>query len=52
MAENEKQLLDDLAALPEPIKMDFMRQITGAATAVRVMTAEVMGSGKEVKDSG
>lgn len=50
MSEEAKQLLDDLAALPEPVKMDFMRQITGAATAVRVMTAEA--SGKEDKGDG
>ena len=50
MAEEDKKLLDDLAALPEPLKKDFMRQITGAATAVRVMTAEAVGK-KEAKDS-
>lgn len=37
MAENEKKLLEDLAALPKPIREDFMKQITGAATAVRVL---------------
>ena len=40
MAENEKKLLEDLAALPKPIREDFTKQIIGAATAVRVMAAE------------
>ena len=40
MAESEKKLLEDLAALPKPLKEDFMKQITGAATAVRVMAQE------------
>lgn len=37
MAENEKKLVENLAKLPEPLKAEFLSQIQGAATAVKVL---------------
>ena len=37
MAENEAKLINNLAALPEPLQAEFLAQIQGAATAVKVM---------------
>lgn len=38
MAENEKKLVESVAALPEPLRNEFLSQIQGAATAVKVLT--------------
>ena len=37
MAENEKKLVENLAKLPEPLRAEFLSQIQGAATAVKVL---------------
>ena len=37
MAENEKKLVENVAALPDALKAEFLSQIQGAATAVKVM---------------
>jgi len=49
MAEKEKKLLDDLAALPDALQNDFVAQLHGAAAAVRVLAGD---NTKEVKDNG
>lgn len=50
MADNEKKLLENLAALPKPVKDEFLAQLQGAATAVRALADEPKDSDK--KDSG
>lgn len=50
MAENEKKLVESVAALPEPLRAEFLSQIQGAATAVKVLTEQP--SAKDAKDSG
>ena len=37
MAENEKKLVENVAALPKPLRDEFLSQIQGAATAVKVL---------------
>ena len=39
MAENEKKLIRNLATLPESLQAEFLSQIQGAATAVKVLTS-------------
>ncbi len=49
MAEKEKQLLDDLAALPDDLKSSFVDQLHAAAIAVRILSGD---NTKEVNDNG
>lgn len=51
MAENEKKLVENVAALPDALKNEFLAQIQGAATAVKVLT-EKPTDGKETDGSG
>ena len=37
MAEKEKRILDGLAELPDALQDEFLSQIQGAATAVKVL---------------
>lgn len=37
MAENEKKLVEHVAALPEALRDEFLSQIQGAATAIKVL---------------
>lgn len=37
MAENEKKLIENVAALPPELRDEFLSQIQGAATAVKVL---------------
>lgn len=47
MSEKEKQLVNDLAKLPEPLKDKFLDQIKGAATCL-----DALGIGQERKEDG
>ena len=38
MAENEKRLVENIKELPEQLQNEFLSQIQGAATAVKVLT--------------
>lgn len=38
MAENEKRLVENIKELPEQLQAEFLSQIQGAATAVKVLT--------------
>lgn len=40
MSEKEKKLVENIAALPDTVKAEFLSQIQGAATAVKVLGAE------------
>ena len=37
MAENEKKLVENVAALPDALRDEFLSQIQGAATALKVL---------------
>ena len=50
MAENEKKLVENVAALPEALRDEFLSQIQGAATAVKVL--QETPSKQEADESG
>lgn len=52
MAENEKKLIRNLASLPEPLQAEFLSQIQGAATAVKVLASTTPESGTSNTEKG
>lgn len=52
MAENEKKLIKNLASLPESLQAEFLSQIQGAATAVKVLTSTAPESGAGTTEKG
>lgn len=40
MAETEKKLIENVAALPESLQAEFLSQIQGAATALKVLEGQ------------
>lgn len=40
MAETEKRLIENVAALPESLQAEFLSQIQGAATALKVLEGQ------------
>lgn len=52
MAENEKKLIKNLASLPESLQEEFLSQIQGAATAVKVLSSTAAESGEAAEKGG
>ena len=56
MSEKEKKLVENIAALPDTVKAEFLSQIQGAATAVKVLGAELStgegGTASEPREAG
>ena len=52
MAENEKKLVENVAALPESLRNEFLSQIQGAATAVKVLASTASDGGTSNTEKG
>ncbi len=48
MAEKEKEILEGLAAFPQELRDEFLSQIQGAATAIKVLAP----NSEETKEKG
>lgn len=52
MAENEKKLIENVAALPKPLRDEFLSQLQGAATAVKVLASTTPAQEKTDEKGG